>query len=273
MDTMTVIDKKEKIENIRVEKNIITGEGRMDNTNTVAMQNGQTRYNGPTDQSPYNYEGNRKTVYDAVSRLQTRYLYRFLKRGFDILASFSALIILSPVILILVILIFIDDPHGSPIYVQKRIGWNGKEFNFYKLRSMYVDAESHVQELRSNNTFSGPVFKMENDPRITRVGRFIRKTTLDETPQFVNVIKGDMSLVGPRPPVKWEADEYTPFQRLRFSIKPGLTCYWQIAPRKYEMDFNDYVLLDIKYMKDMSILTDLRLMLKTVAVVINVGNE
>lgn len=232
----------------------------------------------PTDvqtviDAKYDYERNKKEVDEAVEKLKSRYVYRFLKRLFDVAASAVALVILSPILLILALAIYIDDPHGSPFFVQKRVGQDGKEFNFYKLRSMYVNAEARIQELRKHNTFSGPVFKMDNDPRITKVGRFIRKYTLDETPQFLNVIKGDMSLVGPRPPVLWEASEFTPFQSLKLRVKPGLTCFWQVAPHKYDMDFNDYVLLDIKYIKEMSLLTDLKLMFKTVSVVLNVGNE
>lgn len=221
----------------------------------------------------YDYVKNKFFVDEAVKKLKHRYLYCFLKRLFDITASFLALLILSPLLIVLLAVIFIDDPHGSPLFVQKRVGLNGREFNFYKLRTMYIDAEARVQELRKYNTFSGPVFKMDNDPRITRVGRLIRKYTLDEIPQFLNVIKGDMSIVGPRPPVLWEANEYTAFQKLKFCVKPGLTCYWQVTPDKYGLDFNDYVLLDIKYIKEMSILTDIKLMFKTLGVIAEAGND
>ena len=227
----------------------------------------------PVGEGRYDFETNRMAVQAALEALKERRAYRFVKRSFDLVASLMALVVLSPLFVIIALIIWFDDPHGSPLFIQTRVGQNEQVFRFYKFRSMYVNAEERVKELLAHNTFSGPVFKMDNDPRITRIGALLRKSSIDELPQLLNVLKGDMSLVGPRPPVVWEASEYTPFQKLRLLAKPGLTCYWQIAPNKYKMDFNAYVLLDIQYMKQQSCLTDLGLIWKTVGVMLKNENE
>ena len=191
--------------------------------------------------------------------------YLFVKRAMDIVCSAAALIVLGPIILLIALLIFIDDPHGSPFFSQPRVGKDGKEFKFYKLRSMVCNAEELLADLQDQNEMDGPAFKIEDDPRITRVGHFIRKCSLDELPQFWNVLKGDMSMVGPRPPLPREVAEYTNYQMQRLSVKPGLTCIWQVQPRRNDLSFDEWVDLDIEYIENRSMLLDLKLIFKTVA--------
>jgi lipopolysaccharide/colanic/teichoic acid biosynthesis glycosyltransferase len=220
----------------------------------------------------YDFEANRATVQQALDKLARRPLYRFAKRTLDVVASLLALIVLAPVFIIIAILIYIDDPHGSPVFVQTRVGQHERPFRFYKFRSMYVNAEARVKDLLEHNTFSGPVFKMDNDPRVTGIGAVLRKSSIDELPQLFNVLRGEMSLVGPRPPVVWEAKAYTPYQKLRLRAKPGLTCFWQVTPNKYSLAFDDYVALDIQYMKEQGFLTDILLIGKTVTVMLRREN-
>ena len=207
---------------------------------------------------------------DSVSkktRVKKRTAYRFFKRLFDIILSALGLIILAIPFLILSIIIFIDSPGASPIYTQVRVGKNGRTFKFYKFRSMIPDAEKKLDELLNKNEMEGPVFKMKDDPRITRVGRFIRKSSIDELPQLYNVLKGNMSLVGPRPPLMREVSQYTDEQMLRVSIKPGITCYWQIQPKRNSLSFDEWLALDMKYIEERSLLTDVKILFKTVGAV------
>ena len=201
------------------------------------------------------------------SRNETAYLV--CKRAFDIAASFCALVVLSPVFLIIYLIIYLDDPHGNPIFSQIRIGKNGKAFRFYKFRSMVVNAEELLAGLQNQNEMSGPAFKMKNDPRVTKVGRFIRKTSLDELPQLWNVLKGDMSLVGPRPPLPNEVEQYTEEQKKRLSVTPGLTCYWQVQPSRNDLDFGEWFELDMKYLRERSMKTDIKIIFQTILVVLH----
>ena len=201
------------------------------------------------------------------SRNETAYLV--CKRAFDIAASFCALVVLSPVFLIIYLIIYLDDPHGNPIFSQIRIGKNGKAFRFYKFRSMVVNAEDLLAGLQNQNEMSGPAFKMKNDPRVTKVGRFIRKTSLDELPQLWNVLKGDMSLVGPRPPLPNEVEQYTEEQKKRLSVTPGLTCYWQVQPSRNDLDFDEWFELDMKYLRERSKKTDIKIIFQTILVVLH----
>lgn len=201
------------------------------------------------------------------SRNETAYLV--CKRAFDIAASFCALVVLSPVFLIIYLIIYLDDPHGNPIFSQIRIGKNGKAFRFYKFRSMVVNAEDLLAGLQNQNEMSGPAFKMKNDPRVTKVGRFIRKTSLDELPQLWNVLKGDMSLVGPRPPLPNEVEQYTEEQKKRLSVTPGLTCYWQVQPSRNDLDFGEWFELDMKYLRERSKKTDIKIIFQTILVVLH----
>ena len=164
--------------------------------------------------------------------------------------------------------VYLDDPKGSPIYISQRIGQDGRLFKFYKLRSMCVGADQELEKLLSQNEMDGPVFKIRKDPRITRIGRFIRKCSIDELPQFYNVLKGDMSIVGPRPAIPREVAQYTEYQRQRLYVKPGLTCYWQVTPRRNDLSFDEWVQLDLAYIRDRNFLLDWKLIFRTVRVML-----
>ena len=187
--------------------------------------------------------------------------YNIIKRLIDIVASACGLIVLSPILLIVSILIKIESK-GPVIFAQERVGKDLKTFKMYKFRSMVNDAEELKEKLMKYNQMSGPMFKMDNDPRVTKIGKFIRKTSIDELPQLINVIKGDMSLVGPRPSLPKEVKEFEPWMKKRFQVKPGLTCYWQVSGRN-NIDFEEWMKLDIKYIEDKSILLDIKLIVKT----------
>ena len=194
--------------------------------------------------------------------------YLINKRIFDIVFSLAVLILLSPVYLILALLIVLDDPHAGPIYAQTRVGKDGKPFRFYKFRTMVKDADRMLDSLLDlNEKRDGPAFKIKDDPRITRVGRFLRKTSLDELPQFFNVLRGDMSVVGPRPPLPHEVAQYAPYHMQRLSVTPGLTCYWQTRKNRDAIQFEDWVEMDLQYIRERSYLLDLKLILLTVTVV------
>lgn len=193
--------------------------------------------------------------------------YEKIKRFFDICLSTAALVVLSPLLLVIAILIYLEDK-GPVIYSQTRIGKDGRAFKLYKFRSMCVDADERLRDLQKLNERDGPVFKIKNDPRVTKVGKFIRKTCIDELPQLVNIIKGDMSIVGPRPPLPNEVEQYNSYQKQRLLVVPGLTCYWQIQKGE-ETTFDEWVELDLKYIKERSILLDFRLILLTFKVILS----
>ena len=192
-------------------------------------------------------------------------LYLFFKRVIDIVGSLCGLIILSPLFLIVAILIKLEDPKGKIFFSQKRNGLHGKTFNMYKFRSMVHNAEELLEQLQEQNEQTGPVFKIKDDPRITKIGKFIRKTSIDELPQLINILKGDMSIVGPRPPIPREVEQYTDYQMQRLLVKPGLTCYWQVGGRN-EIGFDEWVELDIKYIEERNLWIDIKLIFKTVFV-------
>lgn len=204
---------------------------------------------------------------DYSATFKTRHGYWWLRRFQDILFSLISIIVLSPVMLITAIAIFIDDPKGSPIFSQIRVGRTGKKFKMYKFRSMVVDAEDRLKELLKNNEMDGPAFKITDDPRITRVGKFIRKTSIDELPQLFNILKGDMSIVGPRPALPREVEQYTVYQTQRLFITPGLTCYWQIQPNRNDISFDEWVKMDIQYIRERSFIVDWKIIFKTVIAV------
>lgn len=191
----------------------------------------------------------------------------------DVCFSLFTLLILFLPMLMIALVIWLDDPKGSPIFTQIRVGQNGKNFRLYKFRSMHHNAEKQLESLLDENEMDGPVFKIKKDPRITRVGRFIRRTSIDELPQFVNVLKGDMSIVGPRPALPREVVQYDDYQRQRLLVRPGLTCFWQIQPNRNEMHFDEWVALDLKYIKQRSFLTDWRIIFKTVGAVFHAQGE
>jgi lipopolysaccharide/colanic/teichoic acid biosynthesis glycosyltransferase len=179
------------------------------------------------------------------------------------------LIILFIPLLIIALIIFIDSPGASPIYFQERVGKNGKRFKFYKFRSMVPNADTMLDSLLEHNEMDGPAFKIKDDPRITRVGRFIRRTSIDELPQLWNVLIGDMSLVGPRPPLPREVSLYTEQQNQRLLVTPGITCYWQIQPKRNSLSFDEWLALDIKYIRERSLKTDITILYKTIGVVLS----
>ena len=191
--------------------------------------------------------------------------YAFVKRFADILFSSIGLLLLSPFLLIIAILIRVEDG-GKAIYKQERRGLNGKPFLMYKFRSMCENAEEFRKNLLNQNEADGPIFKMANDPRITKIGAFIRRTSIDELPQLWNILKGDMSIVGPRPLPVYEADACTDYQKQRLKVKPGLTCYWQISGRS-NTTFEQMIQLDFQYMQERSVFIDIKIILKTVVTV------
>lgn len=190
--------------------------------------------------------------------------YCFLKRTIDILCSLFGIVILSPLFLVVAILIRIES-EGNPIFSQVRVGKDGKTFKMYKFRSMVANAEKLKEKLSEKNEMKGPMFKMKEDPRVTKVGKFIRKTSIDELPQLINVLKGEMSLVGPRPSLPKEVREFEEWMMKRFAVKPGLTCYWQVSGRN-DIEFEDWMKLDVKYVRERNVLVDVKLILKTFGV-------
>lgn len=189
-----------------------------------------------------------------------------LKRVFDLTVTIAVLPLAVVLGLISAILIRVDSP-GAVFFTQRRIGQNGRPFLLYKFRSMYRDADAIVEKLKDLNEAEGPIFKIKKDPRITKVGAILRKTSMDELPQLINVLKGDMSLVGPRPPLPREVEEYTDYQRGRLAVRPGLTCLWQIQGRS-SIPFDKWVELDLEYIRNQSLWLDLKILLKTIPAVL-----
>lgn len=203
--------------------------------------------------------------------VQRKPVYEFLKRVFDFSVALVAMIVLFIPLLIVALIIVIDSPGAPPIYVQKRVGKNGREFKFYKFRSMVPNAEAMLDSLLDKNEMDGPAFKIKHDPRITRFGNFIRKSCVDELPQLINVLKGDMSLVGPRPPLPREVAMYDEYQLQRLSVIPGMTCYWQVQPERNSVSFDDWMKCDMKYIEERSAKTDFIILLKTFGAVLGMG--
>lgn len=218
-------------------------------------------------------EVDNRVYLNRKEELHKKRKFWFVKRLQDILLSLIALLVLWPVMLIIALIIFIDDPHGSPIFTQTRCGRDGKEFKFYKFRSMCVNAEDKLEDLLEDNEMEGPAFKIKDDPRITRVGKFIRKTSIDELPQLWNILKGDMSIVGPRPCLPRELEQYDDYQKQRLYVSPGLTCYWQIQPDRNSLTFDEWMALDIKYVQERSFLVDWKIIFKTFGAVFHSEGE
>lgn len=200
--------------------------------------------------------------------LKDRPVYRAFKRTFDIVFSIAIFAIFWWLYLLLAIIVKIDDPKGGPIFAQERIGKDGKPFTMYKFRTMCVDAEDRLEELTQLNEKTGPVFKIKDDPRILRSGKVLRKLSLDELPQFWNVLKGDLSVVGPRPALPKEVATYNDYQKQRLLIKPGITCYWQTRTNRDSISFDDWVDLDLLYIKQCGAWADTKLIIQTVGVVL-----
>ncbi|WP_167803207.1 sugar transferase [Lactiplantibacillus plantarum] len=210
-------------------------------------------------------ENSLETVIIDQMLIQRRYGYRFVKRGFDILASLMGLILLSPLFLIVAIAIKVDDPRGKVFYSQIRLGRGERPFKMFKFRSMFVDADKKLADLLKYNEVDGAMFKMKEDPRVTRIGHFIRKYSIDELPQLINVLKGDMSLVGPRPPLEREVANYSEYAKQRLYVKPGCTGLWQVSGRN-SVGFDEMVELDLQYIEKSSFWFDLKIMFLTVKI-------
>ncbi|MFS0765093.1 sugar transferase [Peribacillus phoenicis] len=193
--------------------------------------------------------------------------YIRIKRIIDIIGSIIGLILLSPIFLIVAILIKIEDPKGPVFFKQVRVGKGENEFQMYKFRSMVSDAEERLKDLLALNEVSGAMFKMKNDPRITRIGKFIRRTSIDELPQLWNVLKGDMSLVGPRPPLLREVHEYSPYDKQRLLVTPGCTGLWQVSGRN-NIGFVEMVDLDLEYIKKRSFWFDMKIIVRTIKIMV-----
>ena len=190
--------------------------------------------------------------------------YEICKRAIDIIGAISGLLLLSPVIVIVACAIKFTSK-GPIFFSQKRVGKNGELFDMYKFRSMVVNAEELKEKLEQQNEGYGPMFKMKDDPRVTKVGRFIRKTSLDELPQLWNVLKGEMSLVGPRPSLPKEVKQFEDWMYKRLTVRPGLTCYWQVSGRN-NIGFEEWMRLDNKYVDERNLWIDIKLIFKTVLV-------
>ncbi len=203
------------------------------------------------------------TSSEQTMEFKNKRFYSVQKRTLDIIGALSGIILLSSVFLLIAIFIKIEDPRGPVFFSQKRIGKNGVVFRMLKFRSMVSNAEEKLQELLELNEVSGAMFKMKNDPRVTRVGKFIRKTSLDELPQLFNVLKGNMSLVGPRPPLEREVKQYTKYDLQRLLVVPGCTGLWQISGRS-SIGFKEMVGLDLEYITNRSVILDVKIIVKTV---------
>ncbi|WP_286138251.1 sugar transferase [Bacillus sp. AFS055030] len=201
----------------------------------------------------------------SIETVEKRRIYLITKRLMDLIGAIFGLLLLLPVFIVVAIFIKVEDPKGPVFFYQTRVGKNGKEFKMYKFRSMVTDAEERLKELLKYNEVSGAMFKMKDDPRITRIGKFIRKTSIDELPQFINVLLGDMSLVGPRPPLPREVDEYTDYDKQRLLVTPGCTGLWQVSARN-SVGFDEMVQLDLQYIRERSFLFDIKIIFKTVLV-------
>lgn len=220
----------------------------------------------PATRSRIDYEEVAGTPFLSFSSAPTHPIAHAAKRAFDLVVSVLALVLTAPLFLLIAVAIRLDSP-GPIFFGQERSGLNGRRFKLWKFRSMVVDAEAHLERLREANEMSGPVFKMSHDPRVTRVGRILRKTSLDELPQFWNVLLGQMSVVGPRPPLPTEVAQYERWHRRRLSVKPGITCTWQVSGRN-EIDFEDWMQLDLAYIDQWSLWLDVKILARTIPAVL-----
>lgn len=211
----------------------------------------------------------REEIGDApLTGIEKRYAYRFFKRSFDVCFSALVLICFCWLYAGIAIWIKIDDPKGPVFFKQERVGKNGKRFYMHKFRSMVVDAEDKLAKLQHLNEKTGPVFKIKKDPRVTRAGYWLRKLSLDELPQFWDVLKGNISVVGPRPALPNEVDKYTDYQRQRLLVKPGITCYWQTRRDRDSITFDEWVDLDLLYIHKCGPWVDFKLIIQTVGCVL-----
>ncbi|MBO6383970.1 sugar transferase [Enterococcus casseliflavus] len=212
-------------------------------------------------------DGENEKIYIDKQTIDSKIVYHFVKRTIDIVGSLLGLIVLSPLFIIIGYMIKKEDSSGPVFFSQDRVGKDGKLFKMYKFRSMCVDAEERLALLLEHNEVEGAMFKMKDDPRVTKIGKFIRKTSIDELPQLWNVLKGDMSLVGPRPPLEREVDIYKEYDLQRLYIKPGCTGLWQVSGRN-DLSFDEMVFLDLSYIKKESFVYDLKIIFKTVIIIL-----
>ncbi len=196
------------------------------------------------------------------SKKSTYKYYHSLVSAVNFFIALCALIVGSPLFLMIAFFIKVEDPKGKIFFKQQRVGMNGKLFNMYKFRSMYVDAEKRQHDLKAENEMDGQMFKMKNDPRVTKSGKTLRKLSLDELPQFLNILKGDMSLIGPRPPLVSEYENYSSYAKGRLTVKPGCTGLWQVSGRN-QLTFDEMIELDLYYIKNRSMKLDLRIIMLT----------
>ncbi|QIZ04505.1 sugar transferase [Limosilactobacillus reuteri] len=206
-----------------------------------------------------------KAVLLNKDKIRSRFIYHSMKRLFDIVAATCGIVMLSPLMIIIAVLIKAED-HGPIFYKQVRVGKNGKTFKMYKFRSMFVNADKMLDKLKEQNDVDGPMFKMKDDPRVTKIGLFIRKHSLDELPQLFNVIKGEMSLVGPRPSLPSEVEQYTPYDKQRLYVTPGCTGLWQATERN-DVGFNEMVELDLKYIQRSNLNYDFWIIWRTIIII------
>lgn len=219
----------------------------------------------PTGKQPFPPGGEAPPQGRWLDRRQVldRRFYWMGRRTQDVVLSAAALALLWPLMGLVALAIWLDSPGASPIFVQERVGRDGRLFRFYKFRSMVPDAEARLAGMLDQNEMDGPVFKIRDDPRVTRVGRFLRRTGIDELPQLVNILKSDMSIVGPRPALPREAAQYTDYERQRLYVTPGLTCYWQIMPHRNQLSFAQWVELDLQYIQERSFWLDWKIIART----------
>lgn len=199
--------------------------------------------------------------------------YWMIRRVQDVLLSSAALLVLWPLMLSVALVIVMDSPGAGPIFAQTRVGRDGKLFTFYKFRTMRPNAEAELEELLQYNEMEGPVFKIREDPRITRVGRFLRRASIDELPQLWNVLKGDMTIVGPRPGIPREVEQYDDYARQRLIVTPGLTCLWQIQPNRNSLSFEEWMELDVRYIAERSLKNDRKIIWATFGAVLGMNGE
>ncbi|MGL5576812.1 MAG: sugar transferase [Sarcina sp.] len=205
-----------------------------------------------------------------LSRNKKARIYEISKRGIDIIGALAGIILLMPLYIIVAIWIKLDSK-GSVIFSQERVGLNGKKFNMYKFRSMVVNAEELKEKLAKQNERKGPMFKIKEDPRVTKIGKFIRRTSIDELPQLLNILRGEMSIVGPRPSLPKEVMQFEDWMMERLEVKPGLTCFWQVQGRD-DIPFKEWMKLDIKYVRERCLILDIKLILKTFTVLLGDKN-
>lgn len=213
------------------------------------------------------YEVNKRYANDLALKAESRILYLAIKRVMDCVLAFTGLVLLSPLFLIVSILIKFEDPRGSVLFYQTRVGKDEKPFRMYKFRSMVSNAEEQLETLLDQNEVSGAMFKMKDDPRITKIGKWIRKTSIDELPQLWNVLCGEMTLVGPRPALPREVNQYSSSDKLRLKVTPGCTGLWQVSGRN-NLSFHEMLELDLEYIERRSLWLDVKVILRTVKIIV-----